>query len=68
MNESRLENIETKITYLEDLADSLNKTVYAQQQQIDHQQALIASLVAHVRELVDTAPERSPGNERPPHY
>lgn len=68
MNEARLESIETKITYLEDIVEDLNKTVYAQQKQIDRQRALIDSLVEHVRELVDAAPERTPGNERPPHY
>jgi SlyX protein len=68
MSEDRLEHIETKITYLEHTVEDLNKIVYAQQKQIDRQQALIDSLVEHVRELVDAAPERAPGNERPPHY
>ena len=68
MPEARLEKIETKISYLEHTVDDLNTIVYAQQKQIERQQALIDSLVEHVRELVDAAPERTPGNERPPHY
>jgi len=68
MPEARLEKIETKISYLEHTVDDLNTIVYTQQKQIERQQALIDSLVAHVRELVDAAPERTPGNERPPHY
>lgn len=68
MNDSRLELIETKIVYLEDTVEELNKIVYAQQQRIDHQQALIDSLVEHVQELIEAAPERSAGQERPPHY
>lgn len=68
MPEARLEKIETKISYLEHTVDDLNTIVYTQQKQIERQQALIDSLVEHVRELVDAAPERTPGNERPPHY
>lgn len=68
MPEARLEAIETKIVYLEDLVEELNKVVHAQQKQIDRQHALIDSLVEHVRALVDAAPEHPAGNERPPHY
>ncbi len=68
MNAPRFETIETKLLYLEDTVENLNKIVYVQQQKIDHQQALIDSLVDHVRELVNAAPERTAGQERPPHY
>ena len=68
MDETRLEKIESKIIFLEDSLEGLSKTVYTQQQQIDRLQALIDSLVTHVRELVDAAPEHAPANERPPHY
>lgn len=68
MNDPRFETIETKLLYLEDTVENLNKIVYVQQQKIDHQQALIDSLVDHVRELVNAAPERTAGQERPPHY
>ena len=68
MPEARLENIEIKIVYLEDMVEELNKVVHAQQKQIDRQQALIDSLVEHVRELVDATPDRPAGSERPPHY
>ncbi len=68
MNEERLEKIESKIAFLEDAVDDLNKTLYAQQKQIDQLQAIIESLVSHVRELSDTVGERGPANERPPHY
>lgn len=68
MDETRLEKIESKIIFLEDSLEGLSKTVYTQQQQIDRLQALIDSLVTHVRELVDAAPEHTSANERPPHY
>jgi len=68
MNEARLENIESKLAFLEHTVEDLNKIVYAQQKQIDRQHALIDSLVEHVRALEDAAPDRPTGNERPPHY
>ncbi len=68
MNEARLENIETKIAFLEHTVEDLNQVVYAQQKQIERQQALIDSLVEHVRELEEATPDRPTGNERPPHY
>lgn len=68
MSETRLEVIETKIAFLEHTLEELNAIIYAQQQKLVHQQALIDSLVEHVRELEDAAPDRPTGNERPPHY
>lgn len=68
MNDTRLENIETKLTDLEDTVQVLNHTVYEQQKKLDQLQAVCESLVAHVRELSETAREGGAGNERPPHY
>ena len=68
MNQARLEHIETKIAFLEHTVEDLNQVVYAQQQKIDRQQAVIDSLVEHVRELEEATPDRPTGNERPPHY
>lgn len=67
MNEVRLEAIETKIVYLEDMVEDLNKTIYEQQQRLDHQQYLIDALLSQVRDLADD-PERPAANEKPPHY
>lgn len=68
MSEARLENIETKIAFLEHTLEELNAIIYAQQQKIDRQKALIDSLVEHVRALEEAAPDRPTANERPPHY
>ncbi|OHC62711.1 MAG: SlyX protein [Rhodocyclales bacterium GWA2_65_20] len=65
--ESRLNELEVKLSYAEDLLDELNRTVYRQQQQIDR-------LVSEVRELREqlaaAAPTegRSLRDEIPPHY
>ena len=68
MSEERLERIESKIALVEDAAEELSKIVYAQQKQIDQLQAIIDSLISRVRDLSDTVGERTPDNERPPHY
>ena len=69
MNEERLINIETKIAYQEDLIEELNKTVYQQQQKLDHLEAVCKSLAMHIKSLADAGNEgKQSVNERPPHY
>jgi SlyX protein len=69
MSEERLENIETKLSFQEDLVEELNKTVYQQQQKIERLEAMCQSLAQHVQTL--SAGRNDGGtldNERPPHY
>lgn len=65
--ESRLNELEAKMSFAEDQLDALNRTVYRQQQQIDQLQQDIRALR---RQLQETAPREtaSPGSEIPPHY
>jgi SlyX protein len=65
--ESRLNELEAKISFAEDLLDALNRTVFRQQQQIERLQQDIRALRQQVQEA---APEDagSPDNEIPPHY
>ncbi len=69
MTEERLENIETKLSFQEDLLEELNKTVYQQQQKIERLEVMCQSLAQHVLSL---SAARNDGvmlsNERPPHY
>ena len=67
MIEERLVNIETKITFQEDLVEELNKTVYQQQQRLERLEAFCESLARHIQSL-EEANEGKPVNERPPHY
>ncbi|CAN5640674.1 SlyX family protein [soil metagenome] len=63
----RLDDLEIKASYTEDLLDQLNMTIYRQQQQID-------SLVQQVLQLRQQVPDGGPGGPRslrdelPPHY
>ena len=68
MIEKRLENIEAKITFQEDLIEELNKTVYQQQQKLDRLEAICAALAKHIQSQAEGRNEGMPANERPPHY
>jgi len=65
--ESRLENLEIKLSFSEDLLETLNHTVFRQQQHIERleqelrvlRQQLQTALPAELRSLRD---------EMPPHY
>ena len=65
--ESRLNELEAKVSLAEDLLDALNHTIYRQQQQIDQLQQEIRALRQQLQEAAP-AEAASPGNEIPPHY
>jgi SlyX protein len=67
MMESRLNELEAKISLAEDLLDALNRTVFRQQQQIDRLQQDIRDLRQQLQEAAP-AESASPGHEIPPHY
>ena len=65
--ESRLEEIEAKLSLTEDLLEELNKTVYRQQSQIEQLRNELAALRDQVR--ADMPGESAATREEiPPHY
>jgi SlyX protein len=65
--ESRLNDLEMKISYTEDMVDELNLTVFRQQQQIDQLIRQVAALRDQVQNVAP--PEQlSLRDELPPHY
>lgn len=68
MTEKRLENIETKLSFQEDLIEELNKTIYQQQQKLARLEAVCASLANRIQSLAEQGNESKPTHERPPHY
>lgn len=68
MIEQRLANIETKITFQEDLIEELNKVVYQQQIKLDRLEATCEALARHIVSLTEAGNEGKPASERPPHY
>jgi SlyX protein len=65
--ESRLAEIETKLSFSEEMLEALNSTVYRQQQQIDQLQQELRALREQVRSALPAEP-RNPLDETPPHY
>jgi SlyX protein len=65
--ESRLNELEVKISFAEDLLDALNRTVFRQQQQIEQLQRDIRTLRQQMEQAAP-AEAASPGDEIPPHY
>lgn len=68
MIEERLNSIEAKLTYQEDLVEELNNTIYQQQQKLDRLEAACASLLRHIESLDAAGGAGKSDNERPPHY
>ncbi len=65
--ETRINELEAKLAFAEDLLEELNKTAYRQQQQID----LLQKEVRELRKQVAASTPHEPGSLRdeiPPHY
>jgi len=66
--EQRLDELEIKASYTEDLLDQLNLTIYRQQQQIDALARTIAQLRQQMPEAGSGASGHNLRDELPPHY
>ena len=65
--ESRLAEIESKLSFSEELLEALNRTIYRQQQQIDQLQLELRALREQVLAVLP-AESRNLRDETPPHY
>ena len=65
--ESRLAEIEAKLSFSEDLLEELNRTVVRQQQQIDQLQLEVRVLRQQLQ-AGHAAASYGPHDEMPPHY
>ncbi len=66
--DSRLEEIESKLMLAEDLLDTLNRTVYRQQQQIDRLEHELRGVREQLQVSGIAAAPNSLQEELPPHY
>jgi SlyX protein len=64
--EQRIKEIEIKLCYQEDTVEKLNQMIIKQQEQIDRLERRLAELDEPA--WPNPAPERTPGDEPPPHY
>ncbi len=68
MIENRVADLEIKLAQQDDLLDTLNRTIYRQQQKIDELEALCTALARHLKETRQAADAGGAAEEKPPHY
>jgi SlyX protein len=68
MQASPLEQIETKIAFLERANTELSDVVFRQQREIEALRARLNALVEQFEAAQSDEPARGPEEERPPHY
>jgi SlyX protein len=68
MNAHSLEQIETKIAFLERANAELSDAVFRQHQEIEALRARIVGLAARIEAAQSDTGVRTPEEERPPHY
>lgn len=68
MNDHTLEQIETKIAFLERANAELSDVVFRQHQEIEALRAQIVGLAARIDAAQSDTAVLSPEEERPPHY
>jgi SlyX protein len=66
--ESRLDELEVRIAFQDDLLDALNRTVTRQQQELDLLQQQLRLLYQQIRQDPGEGAAGAPANDIPPHY
>ena len=65
--ESRINELEAKLSFAEDLIDALNRSVFRQQEQLDLMQQQLLLLHQQLQTVIPKE-ERDLRDEIPPHY
>ncbi|HJS90082.1 MAG TPA: SlyX family protein [Steroidobacteraceae bacterium] len=68
MNADKLEQLETKIAFLERANLELSDVVFRQHREIDMLRTQILGLAARIDAVQSDTAVRAPEDERPPHY
>ena len=68
MQDDRLIDIETKLSYQESLLDQLNSIIIKQQAELDVLKRSLKNLQERISLLNETSSENNNINELPPHY
>ena len=68
MTENSIVRVESKIAYLEEAIDELNRVVLKQEQSLRDLQSLCAQLAMRIRAQGELPEDEEPESERPPHY
>lgn len=68
MSDKKFIDLETRIAFLEDAVDDLNKLAYQQSKEILQYQETLKTMSQHVKQVQSDIEEFKPQNEIPPHY
>ena len=68
MSEARINELESKLSFLEHAVSDLNQGVYEQQKRIDRLEETCVELAREAKGLADRLPDESLPDEKPPHY
>ncbi len=68
MSEDRIIELESKVSYQEDLLQELNTILIDQQSQLDKLSMLFQALNDRLKEAMRSLPDPGHEDERPPHY
>ena len=68
MTETKFIDLETRIAFLEDTVDDLNKLVYQQSKKVDDLQLIVQNLNKHMKQVQSDITDIKPQDETPPHY
>ncbi len=65
---TKIIDLETRIAFLEDTVDTLNKLVYQQTKEIAEYQDALKTMSKHMKQVQSDIQEFKPQDEIPPHY
>ena len=68
MTDDHLIDIETKLSYQENLLDQLNSIIIKQQEELDVLKRALLTIQERVNSLNESSAENGDLGERPPHY
>ncbi len=64
----RIDTLEVKIAYQDEIIEDLNTAIVAQWSKLDHLQRLVESLQDRLKDLQDRTPGEPQDEPPPPHY
>jgi SlyX protein len=68
VSDKKIIDLETRIAFLEDSVDALNKLVYQQTKEISQYQEALKNMSQHMKQVQSDIEEFKPQDEVPPHY
>jgi SlyX protein len=68
VDESRLVNLEIKISHQDQVIEDLHQVIYEQQKAIEKLEVTLNGLTKRLQEALNEEGSEIRGNEKPPHY